>query len=172
MTKEQFVKGLKYLGIAYNKEFDEEQATVWYDFFKDVDFEVFRQAVKRIIPKSKYIPSIAELRSEVAQITNPVLQLNVEEEWDNVIQMIRKYGSYITAEQFNELKPTTMKVVKTIGWRRLCMSENIEFERRTFYDMFNSYQKRSENSSLIQIGSLMDNERRLLDDSTRKEIVG
>ena len=172
MTKEQFVKGLKYLGIAYNKEFDEEQATVWYDFFKDVDFEVFRQAVKRIIPKSKYIPSIAELRSEVAQITNPVLQLNVEEEWDNVIQMIRKYGSYITAEQFNELKPTTMKVVKTIGWRRLCMSENIEFERRTFYDMFNSYQKRSENSSLIQIGSLMDNERRLLNDSTRKEIVG
>jgi hypothetical protein len=165
MTKEQFVKGLKYLGIAYNKEFDEEQATVWYDFFKDVDFEVFRQAVKRIIPKSKYIPSIAELRSEVAQITNPVLQLNVEEEWDNVIQMIRKYGSYITAEQFNELKPTTMKVVKTIGWRRLCMSENIEFERRTFYDMFNSYQKRSENSSLIQIGSLMDNERRLLSDS-------
>lgn len=172
MLKEEFIKGLKYLGIAYNKEFDEEQATVWYDFFKDVDFEVFRQAVKRIIPKSKYIPSIAELRSEVAQITNPVLQLNVEEEWDNVIQMIRKYGSYITAEQFNQLKPTTMKVVKTIGWRRLCMSENIEFERRTFYDMFNSYQKRSENSSLIQIGSLMDNERRLLDDSTRKEIVG
>lgn len=163
MTKEQLVKGLKYLGIAYNKEFDEEQAAVWYDFFKDVEYDTFRQAVKRIIPKNKFLPSIAELRSEVAQLTNPVLQLSVDEEWDNVIQKIRKYGTYITAEQFNQFNPTTMKIVKTIGWRRLCMSENIEFERRTFYDMFNSYQKRSENSSVVPLEQLMTNERKLLD---------
>lgn len=165
MSKEQFIKGLKYLGIAYNKEFDEEQATVWYDFFKDVDYEVFRQAVKRIIPKNKFLPSIAELKHEIAQITNPVLQMNVDVEWDIVIKLIRKYGTYITREQFNELKPLTMKVVKTIGWRRLCMSENIEFERKTFYDIFNSYQKRSEESSLMQTNFLIESERLLLEEN-------
>ena len=165
MNRENFLKGLKYLGAAYNKEFDDEQASVWYDFFKDVDFEVFRQAVKRIIPKSKYLPSIAELRGEIAQITNPILQLNVDEEWDNVIQMIRKYGTYITADQFNELNQFTIKIVKTIGWRRLCLSENIEFERKTFYDMFKSYQKRNEDASLMQLDLLMDKERLMLNGS-------
>lgn len=166
MNREQFIKGLKYLSLAYNKEFDEEQATVWYDFFKDVDFEVFRQAVKRIIPKSKYLPSIAELRAEIAQITNPMLQLNVDDEWNNVITQIRKYGTYITAEEFNKFNETTLKIVKTIGWRRLCLSENIEFERKTFYEMFKSYQKRSEDISLMQLGSLMANERLMLNGST------
>lgn len=163
MNKEQFIKGLKYLSLAYNKEFDEEQATVWYDFFKDVDFEVFRQAVKRIIPKNKYLPSIAELRGEIAQMTNPLLQLNVDDEWNNVIEAIRKHGTYITAEEFSKFNETTLKVIKTIGWRRLCLSENIEFERRTFYDIFKSYQKRSEDISLMQLGSLMENERLLIE---------
>lgn len=166
MNKEQFVKGLKYLGIAYNKEFDEEQATVWYDFFKDVEYDTFRQAVKRIIPKNKYLPSIAELRGEIAQITNPLLQLNVDDEWNNVISQIRKHGTYITTEEFNKFNEVTLKVVRTIGWKRLCMSENIEFERKTFYDMFKSYQKRSEDISLMQLGTLMDNERLLIDGST------
>ena len=166
MNREQFIKGLKYLSLAYNKEFDEEQATVWYDFFKDVNFEVFRQAVKRIIPKSKYLPSIAELRAEIAQITNPMLQLNVDDEWNNVITQIRRYGTYITAEEFNKFNETTLKIVKTIGWRRLCLSENIEFERKTFYDMFKSYQKRSEDISLMQLGALMENERLMLNGST------
>lgn len=166
MNKEQFIKGLKYLSLAYNKEFDEEQAAVWYDFFKDVEFEVFRQAVKRIIPKNKYLPSIAELRGEIAQMTNPLLQLNVDDEWNNVIEAIRKHGTYITAEEFSKFNETTLKVIKTIGWRRLCLSENIEFERRTFYDIFKSYQKRSEDISLMQLGTLMKNERMMLSDST------
>lgn len=166
MNREQFIKGLKYLSLAYNKEFDEEQATVWYDFFKDVDFEIFRQAVKRIVPKSKYLPSIAELRAEIAQITNPMLQLNVDDEWTNVITQIRRYGTYITAEEFNKFNEVTLKIVKTIGWRRLCMSENIEFERKTFYEMFKSYQKRSEDISLMQLGTLTNDERLMLSEST------
>lgn len=166
MNREQFVKGLKYLSLAYNKEFDEEQASVWYDFFKDVDFEIFRQAVKRIIPKSKYLPSIAELRGEIAQMTNPILQLNVDDEWSNVIEKIRRHGTYITTEEFNKFHEITLKVVKTIGWRRLCLSENIEFERKTFYEMFKCYQKRSEDISLMQLGTLIDNERLMLDGST------
>ena len=140
MNKEQFVKGLKYLGVAYNKEFTEEQATVWFDFFKDTDYEVFRQAVKRIIPKSKYLPSIAELKEEIAVLNNPMLQLDVDEEWNSVIQAIRRYGYYNSIEAFESMKPETREIVKTIGWYRLCMSENIEFERRTFKELFNNKQ--------------------------------
>jgi hypothetical protein len=166
MLKEEFIKGLKYLGIAYNKEFNEEQASVWYDFFRDTDYESFRQAVKRIIPKNKYLPSIAELRGEIAKITNPVLQLNVDEEWDKVISAIRIHGTYITKEEFDKFDPTTSKIIRTIGWRKMCMSENIEFERKTFYDMFNSYQKRNEEASIMNSAMLTENERLMLNGSS------
>lgn len=166
MTKEQFIKGLKYLGIAYNKEFNEEQATVWYDFFKDTDYENFRQAVKRIIPRSKYMPSIAELRGEIAKITNPILQLSADEEWDKVITTIRLRGTYISQEEFNKFNPTTAKIIRTIGWRKMCMSENIEFERKVFYDMFNSYQKRNEDASIMNSSMLTENERLMLNGSS------
>ena len=149
MDKKQFVKGLKYLGTAYNKDFTEEQATVWYDFFKDTDYEVFRQAVKRIIPKSKYLPSIAELREEIALLTNPMLQLDVDEEWNSVIQAIRKYGSYNSIEALESMKPETREIVKTIGWYRLCMSENIEFERRTFKELFTGKQTSARKAGVI-----------------------
>lgn len=165
MKKEEFIKGLKYLGIAYNKEFNEEQAAVWYDFFKETDYESFRQAVKRIIPRSKYMPSIAEIKQEVAKITNPVLQLNVDEEWAKVINTIRVHGTYITKEEFDKFEPTTAKIIKTIGWRRMCMSENIEFERKTFYEMFNSCQKRNEEASIMNTNMLTQNERLMLNGS-------
>ena len=167
MNKEQFIKGLKYLGIAYNKEFNEEQATVWYDFFKDVDFEVFRQAVKRIIPKSKYMPSIAELRSEVANITNPILQLDVDAEWNKVLTFIRRYGTYISKEEYeNAFNSTTKGIIETIGWRKLCLSENIEFQRKIFYDMFNNLQKRNIETSVMQLGTLTSEERLMLNESS------
>ena len=166
MEKEKFLKGMTYLGIAYNKEFTQEAINIWYDFFKDTDYEIFRQAVKRIIPKNKYLPSIAELRAEIAKITNPVLQLNTDEEWDKVITAIRLYGTYISQEEFNKFNPTTAKIIRTIGWRKMCMSENIEFERKAFYDMFNSYQKRNEDASIINSSMLTENERLMLNESS------
>ena len=168
MTKQEFTQAMTILGIAYNKEFTPEQIEVWYEFFYDTSFDVFNKAIKRVIPKSEFIPSIARLRGEIAQITNPMLQLNVDDEWTNVINQIRKHGTYITAEEFNKFNETTLKVVKTIGWRRLCLSENIEFERRTFYDMFKSYQKRSEDVSLVQLGALMENEKLMLGEGQEK----
>ena len=163
MEQIQFLKGIKYLGIAYNKEFTKEQVEVWYDFFKETDYEVFRQAVKRIIPKNKYMPSIAELRSEIASITNPVLQLDVDTEWEKVLTVIRRYGTYITREQYdNAFNPTTKGIIEVIGWRKMCLSENIEFQRKIFYDMFNNLQKRNEDASVMQVNTLTSGERLML----------
>jgi len=149
MNKENFIKGLKYLGIAYNKEFTEEQAVVWYDFFKDTDYEVFRAAVKRIIPKNQFMPSIAELKQEIALISNPVLQLNADKEWDEVINAVRKYGSYREDEAMNSLKPYTKYIARQVGFRRICMSENIQWERKEFIDLFNMNKERDMDTLML-----------------------
>lgn len=158
MKEENFLKGLKYLGIAYNKEFNEEQARVWYDFFKDVDYDVFRNAVKRIITKNKYLPSIAELKEEIAIIDNPVLQLDVDEEWAKVVDAVRKYGSKEGEIAFEQLNPITKEIVRSIGWYSLCMSENIEFQRKTFKEIFLNKQNSIKKTNIVNDSNLTKKE--------------
>ena len=149
MDKEQFLKGMTFLTIAYNKEFTQEQISVWYDFFKNDNYEVFRQAVKRIIPKNQFMPSIAELKSEIALISNPVLQMNADEEWDNVLKAIRRYGSYRQDEAMKSLNPYTANIVRQVGYMRICMSENIQWERKEFMELFKMNKDRDENTLLL-----------------------
>lgn len=149
MTKEQFTKGITFLAIAYNKELTEEQVGVWYEFFKNEDYEAFRKAVKRIIPLKQFMPSIAELKQEIATISNPVLQLNADEEWDSVIKAIRRYGSYRQNEAMQSLKPYTANIVRQVGYTRICMSENIQWERKEFIELFNTNKERDTDTLML-----------------------
>ncbi len=113
---------------------------MWCNDFKNDDPKAFETAIERLRVKSKYCPSIAEIKEELAFINNPILQMNVDEEWDKVIQAIRKFGYYRFQEALDSLNEHTRQVVRTIGWQRLCSSENIEWERRTFKELFNNKQ--------------------------------
>lgn len=174
MTKEQFLKGITFLTIAYNKEFTEEQVSVWYEFFKEEDYDAFRKAVKRIIPLKQFMPSIAELKQEIATISNPVLQLNAEDEWDNVLKAVKKYGSYRQDEAIQSLKPYTRNIVRQVGYMRICMSENIQWERKEFMELFNTNKERDTETlmlseptmtlgELTRIAALKEEERLLLE---------
>ncbi len=149
MDKVDFTQAMKVLGIAYNKEFTSEQVGVWYEFFKDTNITDLKNAIQRIIAKNKYIPSIAELKQEIAYTTNPILQLDLDEEWDSVLHALRRYGYYRFDEAMDSLKPETRQIVRTIGWYRLCTSTDIERERRTFKELFNNKQDRYEETLVL-----------------------
>ena len=149
MDKQDFVKAMSYLGIIYNKEFTQDEVSVWYSFFQDANAEVFKNAIKRLATKNKFLPSIAEIKQEMAYISNPILQLDLDEEWDSVIHALRRYGYYRVEEALNSLKPETRQIVQTIGWYRLCTSENIEWERKTFKELFNNKQDRYEETLVL-----------------------
>lgn len=139
MTKEEFVKGMTFLGIAYNKEFTSEQVSVWYEFFKETNYDVFRQAIKRLIPKKQFIPSIAEINQEIALLKNPVLQLKADEEWEKVRNAIRKYGYYNGDKAMKSLNPTTAAIVRMLGgWERICTSTDGDWLRKNFMELFNT----------------------------------
>ena len=139
MNKEQFTKGITFLAIAYNKEFTDEQVSVWYEFFKDENYDDFRNAVKRIIPKNQFMPSIAELKQEITLLKNPVLQLKADEEWDKVRIAIKKYGYYRSEEAMKSLSPTTAATVRLLGgWERVCQSTDGDWLRKNFMELFNT----------------------------------
>ena len=149
MNKEEFTKGITFLAIAYNKEFTEEQVSVWYEFFKNENYDDFRNAVKRIIPQKQFMPSIAELKQEITTISNPVLQLNADEEWDNVLKAIRRWGSYRQVEAMKSLNPYTANIVRQVGYSRICQSENIQWERKEFMELFNMNKERDTDTLML-----------------------
>lgn len=132
----EFTKAMTYLGIAYNKEFTEEQVKVWYTFFNDTKIDDFKKAIKRIINKCKYLPSIAEIKSEIATLNVKELQLNAECEWELVLQAIRKWGR-LDNVAFEEI---TQNTIRAVGIHRLEMLETsqIPFFKKEFIDIWNN----------------------------------
>lgn len=150
MTKEEFVKAMTYLGIVYNKEFDETQLSVWYDFFKNENYEDFKVAIKRISAKNQYLPSVAELKQEITYIKTPLLQLKADEEWDKVKQAIRKYGFYRADEAMASFSPLTAQVVRALGgFEQICQSTDGDWVRRNFIEIFETKMNNTEEIEIL-----------------------
>jgi hypothetical protein len=149
MTQEEFLGVMTYLGYAYNKGFTKEEVSVWYDFFNNYTLDEMECAVKRVIPKNKFLPSIAELKSELALIKNPILQMDANDEWQKAITTIRKNGRYRIAQTMKELGPHSKDIIEQIGIERICNSTNIEWERKMFLDLFNNKQAQETNYQLV-----------------------
>lgn len=64
MTKLEFLSAMKDLSSYYLKTFDENVIESWYQVFKDETEKIFNNAIKEIVVKNKYFPSIFELSEE------------------------------------------------------------------------------------------------------------
>lgn len=149
MTPQEFASGMNFLGQAYGKEFDRNQLNVWYSFFKNETQEDFKQALVRIISKSKFMPSIAEIKEELRTIQNTFLLLLPEEEWAKVQKAIGKYGFYNAEEAEASFDPFTAKVVRNMGgFRKICMAEDNDWSRKNFMRLWENM-KDSQRSVLL-----------------------
>lgn len=64
MNKEQFVKGMSYLGTIYSKEFTQQEVEIYFDFLKSFNYDIFISAIKSLALQSKYLPRISEIVDE------------------------------------------------------------------------------------------------------------
>ena len=152
MKKEDFIKALKVLSIAYNKEFDQEQAEIWYSFFANTNYEEFRTAVKNLVATNKYLPSIAEIKEEIANLQMKDIP-KAEDEWQEVLMAVRKYGYYRPKEALDSLKTYTAYIVNHIGFRNICLADEKQqtWNKKEFIGEYNALKdKEIEN---IQIGA-------------------
>lgn len=131
MTKEEFAKGIAFLSAVYTKALTPEQVAVWYTFFKDDKIEEFQTAVKKISVKSKYWPSIAEIKDVMAE--DAVGIIPADQAWNKVLDAIRKHG-WCNAEAAMQSLPAAARLTVNHmgGFARLCESEDIEWTRKDF----------------------------------------
>lgn len=139
MNKEEFLKGMTILGTAYNKEFTQEQVEVWYSFLKDYELNDFILAIQELIKIEKFMPSIAHITEHIAK-THLKDVPDAESEWGNVISAVHRFGSYKEEEALNSLNEYTRKIVKLIGYYRICTSTQEEqvWNKKEFIEEYNA----------------------------------
>lgn len=154
MTKPEVIKLLAIIAAAYPnmKEVNEVQINIWYDCLKDIDVKVALTAIKKHILESTFPPSIADIRKQVAEITMPeTAKLDGTTAWGEVLKAIKEYGYYREEEALANMSPMTAKVVKYMGWREICLSEQPDVIRGQFLKMYEILSNREKQDRLLPL---------------------
>ena len=149
MTKGEVAKLLVVLAASYPKfEVDDLKVQVWYEMLGDLDYDVANIAIKKIIMLNTFPPAIAEVRKAAIEISSP-RGLTAAEAWGEVIRAIRDYGYYREKEAMASMSPITAQVVRYLGWREICLSEEPEILRAHFLKMYDQVAAREQEKQLL-----------------------
>ena len=155
MTHKETAVFLGILKEAYprfyaDKNEDELRMSIkfWEEFLSDVTLNVAIAALKRYISTSKWLPTVADIREAIAQISYPPLP-DASEAWFEVTQAIAVYGYNNHEEAYKSMSDLTLTAVKRMGWRKLCMSDNDVSDRSNFNKIYEGLTKRIETERLI-----------------------
>lgn len=159
MEKKQILSMLTMLKTAfpsYYKNFTKEEAEQVVDLFemafKDDDANEVFMALKKLILSSEFPPVIATIKKEIAN--NKMKDFpKAEDEWNEVLRLVSKYGSYRQDDALNEMKDYTRYIVGHIGFFNICMAETeqLKWQRKEFIEEYNSLKEQQK--ELIQIGT-------------------
>ena len=154
MTVEQFTNTFTSLAMLYNKEYTEEQIKVFYLVLNDLDMSLFKQACGNLAKRCKFMPTVADIREEVANIEGgEQLSLEPDHEWNEVIYCVRHFGPYKLDRIKEYLNPFTYWVADKLGWENLfnLMSDETNYMAHRFIEYFKSNQQSYKQS--LQLGN-------------------
>lgn len=168
MKFEQFkvlVKGMKAVYTSPNFLPDADSVKIWYELLKDLPYELANIAIQRHMATNKFPPTVAEIRAAaVESVYRPV---DWSDGWEQFRKAVSKYGYYQQEAALNSLDDLTRRVVKRLGWKELCMSENIMQDRANFRMVYEQEAGRREKETALpkglheQIGRLRGTSRQI-----------
>lgn len=150
MTKAEFsilVKAMK--SVYSDPKFiaDTDAITVWYEFFKDDDYMVVQTAIQKYMSNNEYPPTIAGIRKNISDITNPDLSMTEGEAWSLVYRAICN-STYNASAEFEKLPKECQKAVGNPAilkeWASLDVGEVNTVIQSNFMRSYRVEKKRSE----------------------------
>lgn len=123
---------------------------LWFRELQDIPYQVAEAALRKWVSTNKWSPSIAELREVVATVSNGEIP-EWGEGWEKVLNAIRKYGMYNIGDAMASLDPMTRTAVERVGFREICMSENISVERANFRMVYENLVEREKTRQQVAL---------------------
>ena len=144
MDLQVFVKCISVLEKSYDKfniTNDKDKLMLWYEMLGDRSEIEFMLGVKKYIKTSEFAPTIAGINKAIADIITSQAPDGMEA-WNELQMAIRRFGMYREQEALESLSDRTRRVVKSLGFKNLCISENQMADRAHFLRMFESMSSR------------------------------
>jgi hypothetical protein len=141
MKKHNFDKGMAALLCAFpDRKFD---CNIFWTFLSDLKDDEFLKSIADIIStKSELYPgtNVIALIREKGKLKE---DMTAGEAWAICLREIRRVGSY---DYPKSLDPLIEKVISIMGWRDLCLSDNMIADRAHFMKIYDNLviRKRSE----------------------------
>ena len=118
----------------------------------ELDYELARGAIVRIIKSSKFLPTVAEILDAVADIGIGPMRSPVDA-WGDVGMAIRRVG-YIGVPKFGD--PLVAECVRAMGWRSLCIGDSPEAsDRARFCELYQDKQRKQRVLDVSEPGRLL-----------------
>jgi len=159
MTKQEFATFAMALRTYYPKENilpNQQAMELWYREVCDIPYNVAEAALRKWVVNNKWSPSIADIREMTSTVTQGEIP-DWGEAWNTVCSAIRTYGSYKIQEAMESFDELTYKAVQRLGFRNLCMSENVSADRANFRMIYEQLaeRKRKEGNMPPQLQGLI-----------------
>jgi hypothetical protein len=122
---------------------------VYYQCLNDIPTDELKAAVLHCVCQTgrAFAPSIGEIRGAVADIRRTASNTpSAYEAWQIVCRAITEIGSY-GSPQFES--PLIDRVVRNLGWRNLCLSENQVADRARFLQAYEQLLERATKEEML-----------------------
>lgn len=154
MDKREFAILAAAIKTYYSKEKDllpnQAAMELWYKQLRDIPFPVAEAALDKWAQTEKWSPSIAELREVCATVTSGEIP-GWGDGWEKVLKAIRTHGMYNISGALNSLDPLTRQAVERVGFREICLSENISVERANFRMVYENLAERKKTEQQVAL---------------------
>lgn len=153
MTFNEFkvlVKGMKSVYTKDNFLPDAESIKIWYSLLKDIPYEVLNVSIQKYMMTNKFAPTIADLR----ELSTEAVQGKISDwgdGWEQVLRAVREYGSYNAGLALASMDEITRKCVERLGFREICMSENISVDRANFRMLYETLANRKREDNKVSL---------------------
>ena len=140
MTFDEFkvlVKGMKCLYTSPNFIPDGDSMKVWYAVLGDLPYEIANICVQKYSMQNKFPPTVADIRELSAELMMGE-KTDWSESWQKVCRFISLYGMPNEGKAYDAMDEYTKEAVKRIGWKNLCMSQNVTADRANYRMIYES----------------------------------
>lgn len=145
MNKKEFAIFASALKTYYPKEKilpNEQAMELWFNQLQDIPYKVAELTLNKWVATNKWSPSIADIREQAAGIIQGEGK-DWGEAWQEVLRCISKYGFYREEGALNSMDKLTRKVVRRLGFKNICLSEDIQVDRANFRMIYEEEQSKA-----------------------------
>src|SRR5579859_6961827 len=143
-SEEEIVSVIGRLVAAYpSANVTDATVAVYVEELMDIDAELLAGAAKKCRATSKWFPTIAELRESAVSIAAPLVRSGADA-WGDVLRAITAHG-YLHApgDGWDFEDRLVGRIVKGMGWRDLCLSEEGMVDRAHFIKAYEQDRERA-----------------------------